>query len=89
MADQPSALFGECCFETGQSKITLGSGSFLSIITGFLFSFFFPFQIYLISIGKTAHTFSRNIFPVACWKMNGEIIYTTEGLKFLSMNSKK
>eukprot|EP01091_Cochliopodium_minus_P011764 TRINITY_DN3427_c0_g1_i1.p1 TRINITY_DN3427_c0_g1~~TRINITY_DN3427_c0_g1_i1.p1 ORF type:complete len:514 (-),score=155.67 TRINITY_DN3427_c0_g1_i1:31-1572(-) len=62
IADQSSALFGECCFDIGDSKITMGSGSFMSIITG-----------------KKACSFSRNIFPVACWRMNGEIVYTTEG----------
>jgi glycerol kinase len=33
-ADQSAALFGECCFSVGDSKITAGTGCFLDINTG-------------------------------------------------------
>lgn len=32
--DQQSALFGQCCFETGQAKNTYGTGCFLLLHTG-------------------------------------------------------
>ncbi|XP_030630356.1 glycerol kinase 5 [Chanos chanos] len=34
MADQQAAMFGECCFETGDVKITMGTGTFMDINTG-------------------------------------------------------
>eukprot|EP00026_Physarum_polycephalum_P007331 Phypoly_transcript_07390.p1 GENE.Phypoly_transcript_07390~~Phypoly_transcript_07390.p1 ORF type:complete len:537 (+),score=79.19 Phypoly_transcript_07390:45-1613(+) len=34
MADQQSALFGECCFEAGEVKCTIGTGCFIDINTG-------------------------------------------------------
>lgn len=32
--DQQAAMFGECCFEPGDIKVTMGTGSFLNINTG-------------------------------------------------------
>jgi len=34
MADQQAAMFGQCCFETGDVKITMGTGTFMDINTG-------------------------------------------------------
>ncbi|XP_062970882.1 putative glycerol kinase 5 isoform X4 [Cynocephalus volans] len=34
VADQQSAMFGECCFQTGDVKLTMGTGTFLNINTG-------------------------------------------------------
>ncbi|XP_054480886.1 putative glycerol kinase 5 [Anoplopoma fimbria] len=34
MADQQAAMFGECCFDVGDVKITMGTGTFMSINTG-------------------------------------------------------
>lgn len=34
VGDQQSAMFGECCFETGDVKLTMGTGTFLDINTG-------------------------------------------------------
>lgn len=34
MADQQAAMFGECCFDTGDVKITMGTGTFMDINTG-------------------------------------------------------
>ncbi|XP_029308930.1 glycerol kinase 5 isoform X2 [Cottoperca gobio] len=34
MADQQAAMFGECCFEVGDVKITMGTGTFMDIHTG-------------------------------------------------------
>ncbi|XP_072111136.1 glycerol kinase 5 [Mobula birostris] len=33
-ADQQAAMFGECCFESGDVKLTMGTGTFMSINTG-------------------------------------------------------
>lgn len=32
--DQSAALFGECCFEVGDAKITMGTGCFIDVNTG-------------------------------------------------------
>ncbi|XP_069474377.1 glycerol kinase 5 isoform X2 [Ambystoma mexicanum] len=34
VADQQSAMFGECCFDVGDVKLTMGTGTFMSINTG-------------------------------------------------------
>ncbi|XP_042285261.1 putative glycerol kinase 5 isoform X2 [Thunnus maccoyii] len=34
MADQQAAMFGECCFDVGDVKITMGTGTFMNINTG-------------------------------------------------------
>nr|XP_033814049.1 putative glycerol kinase 5 isoform X2 [Geotrypetes seraphini] len=34
VADQQSAMFGECCFHTGDVKLTMGTGTFMDINTG-------------------------------------------------------
>lgn len=34
MADQQAAMFGECCFEAGDVKVTMGTGTFMNINTG-------------------------------------------------------
>uniref|UniRef100_A0A8C6MEE0 Glycerol kinase 5 n=1 Tax=Nothobranchius furzeri TaxID=105023 RepID=A0A8C6MEE0_NOTFU len=34
MADQQAAMFGECCFDVGDVKITMGTGTFMDINTG-------------------------------------------------------
>jgi putative glycerol kinase 5 len=33
MGDQPASMFGNCCFEKGDAKVTLGTGTFLDINT--------------------------------------------------------
>ncbi|XP_066565724.1 glycerol kinase 5 [Amia ocellicauda] len=34
VADQQAAMFGECCFDIGDVKITMGTGTFMDINTG-------------------------------------------------------
>ncbi|MBN3275526.1 GLPK5 kinase, partial [Polyodon spathula] len=34
VADQQAAMFGECCFDRGDVKITMGTGTFININTG-------------------------------------------------------
>jgi hypothetical protein len=34
VGDQQSAMFGECCFQRGDVKLTMGTGTFLDINTG-------------------------------------------------------
>ncbi|KAM9790640.1 glycerol kinase 5 [Syngnathus typhle] len=34
MADQQAAMFGECCYNVGDVKITMGTGTFMDINTG-------------------------------------------------------
>ena len=35
VGDQQAAMFGECCFNVGDVKCTLGTGTFININTGF------------------------------------------------------
>ena len=34
VADQAASMFGSCCFEEGDVKLTMGTGTFLSVNTG-------------------------------------------------------
>ncbi|XP_068136565.1 putative glycerol kinase 5 [Hyperolius riggenbachi] len=34
VADQQAGMFGQCCFETGDVKLTMGTGTFMGINTG-------------------------------------------------------
>lgn len=34
VADQQSAMFGECCFHPGDVKLTMGTGGFWNVNTG-------------------------------------------------------
>lgn len=34
VGDQQAAMFGECCYDRGDSKLTLGTGAFLAVHTG-------------------------------------------------------
>ncbi|KAM4770687.1 glycerol kinase 5 [Rhinophrynus dorsalis] len=34
VADQQAAMFGQCCFDVGNVKLTMGTGSFMAINTG-------------------------------------------------------
>jgi putative glycerol kinase 5 len=34
VGDQQASLFGQCCFEPGDTKVTMGTGSFVNINTG-------------------------------------------------------
>ena len=34
MADQQSSMFGQCCFDVGDMKMSLGTGGFMSVNTG-------------------------------------------------------
>lgn len=34
MADQSASMFGACCFNPGDVKLTMGTGSFININTG-------------------------------------------------------
>lgn len=34
MADQSASMFGSCCFNPGDLKLTLGTGSFMNLNTG-------------------------------------------------------
>jgi len=54
IADQQSAMFGECCFEQGDMKLTLGTGSFLSVNAG---SQAFP-------------SISGSAYPAIGWKLS-------------------
>lgn len=34
MADQAASLFGSTCFQPGDSKVTMGTGTFVNVNTG-------------------------------------------------------
>ncbi|CAG2065154.1 unnamed protein product, partial [Timema podura] len=34
MADQAASLFGSCCFQEGDVKVTMGTGTFINLNTG-------------------------------------------------------
>lgn len=62
VADQQSALFGHCCFNVGDAKVSLGTGTFLNINTGR--------DIHTPS----AYT----LYPMIAWKIGSEVTYMAE-----------
>lgn len=88
MADQQAAMFGECCFNVGDVKITMGTGTFMDINTGSK-----PHT----SVAGTAkrspvscrfvlwvHMTSDilvpvGLYPLVGWKIGSEVVYLAEG----------
>jgi len=56
IADQQSAMFGECTFNEGDMKLTLGTGSFLSVNTG----------------SQAYPSLSGTAYPAIGWKLSSE-----------------
>lgn len=79
-------MFGECCFDVGDVKITMGTGTFMDINTGSK-----P-HASVAGIGA-AHTFihtgpdrpseapplAAGLYPLVGWKMGSEVVYLAEG----------
>lgn len=89
MADQQAAMFGECCFNVGDVKITMGTGTFMDINTGSK-----PHT----SVAGTAKTLFEHpadvifgypwqgdvlppvgLYPLVGWKIGSEVVYLAEG----------
>jgi glycerol kinase len=66
--DQQSALFGQTCFETGESKCTYGTGSFILTNTG----------------GDIVRSDSGLLSTAAWRSPDGEMTYATEGAVFVT-----
>uniref|UniRef100_A0A8B9C205 Glycerol kinase 5 n=1 Tax=Anser brachyrhynchus TaxID=132585 RepID=A0A8B9C205_9AVES len=64
VADQQSAMFGECCFHPGDVKLTMGTGGFWNINTG---GNLYPWEM------------SVDLYPLIGWKIGDEVVYITEG----------
>lgn len=90
MADQQAAMFGECCFDIGNVKITMGTGTFMNINTGSKphtslsgrmkmtmynsFSQFVPYRHF-----RRCSSSSAGLYPVVGWKIGEELVYLAEG----------
>lgn len=64
VADQQSAMFGQCCFDAGDVNCTMGTGSFVDINTGS-----YP---HASVAGKAEH------MPISLWRR--EAIHLTVGI---------
>jgi glycerol kinase len=56
VADQAASLFGSCCFEEGDVKVTMGTGTFLNVNTGY--------KPQASVAGKVMFTFVSRILPL-------------------------
>ncbi|KAL8595594.1 hypothetical protein ACOMHN_025631 [Nucella lapillus] len=63
VADQQSAMFGQCCFGVGDIKCTLGTGTFVDINTG-----------------SKPHASMTGLYPLVAWKIGQEVTFMAEGL---------
>lgn len=85
MADQQAAMFGECCFDVGDVKITMGTGTFMDINTGNkphtslagqgasrlqTNTAVFQFSMFFTLVG---------LYPLVGWKIGSELVYLAEG----------
>lgn len=88
MADQQAAMFGECCFNTGDVKITMGTGTFMDINTGckphtsvagmaerWQVSCTFVLQGRVTSVAPPR----VGLYPLVGWKIGSEVVYLAEG----------
>lgn len=87
MADQQAAMFGECCFDIGDVKITMGTGTFMDINTGnkphasvagnakqsqlILYRF--------VHKGPFTTHVLVGLYPLVGWKISSELVYLAEG----------
>ncbi|KAF0883699.1 TFDP2 factor, partial [Crocuta crocuta] len=62
VADQQSAMFGECCFQAGDVKLTMGTGTFLDINTG----------------NNLQHSIGGSFYPLIGWKIGQEVVCLAE-----------
>ena len=62
MADQSASLVGECCFAANDVKVTLGTGAFLEVISGF----------------GNPIAVTDLVFPIITYKIDKKILFATE-----------
>ena len=94
MADQQAATFGEGCFDVGDVKITMGTGTFMDINTGskphtsvagtatYTHTHTHTHEddsIHRFSQTGTSHVASVGLYPVVGWKIGSEVVYLAEG----------
>eukprot|EP00048_Salpingoeca_helianthica_P003347 m.66661 g.66661 ORF g.66661 m.66661 type:complete len:566 (-) comp12653_c0_seq3:238-1935(-) len=63
VGDQQSSLFGHCCFDRGQVKCSLGTGSFFCVNTG----------------NRLQTPKNYSLYPMIAWKIGEEFTYMLEG----------
>ncbi len=71
VSDQGAAVAGECCFEAGEAKITMGSGAFFSVTTG---------RASKGSRGGSEVQYpSEGVYPLVAFEIGPETTYMVEG----------
>uniref|UniRef100_A0A8C8B0R5 Glycerol kinase 5 n=1 Tax=Otus sunia TaxID=257818 RepID=A0A8C8B0R5_9STRI len=73
VADQQSAMFGECCFHPGDVKLTMGTGGFWNVNTG---GHLFASRT---KGGTNRFILIIGLYPLIGWKIGEEVVYLTEG----------
>lgn len=82
-------MFGECCFDAGDVKITMGTGTFMDINTGnkphtslsgthtrTRSTRFQPPQCNLVYTGVCV---CLGLYPLVGWKIGSDVVYLAEG----------
>lgn len=89
MADQQAAVFGECCFDVGDVKITMGTGTFMDINTGSNphtsvagragVPVRVPVRVRVRMLTLLTAGSSAGLYPLVGWKIGSEVVYLAEG----------
>ena len=82
-------MFGECCFDVGDVKITMGTGTFMDINTGSKphtsvagYGTAHAFRCNPIcpySLIQTSRLLTAGLYPLVGWKIGSELMYLAEG----------
>ena len=89
IADQAASLFGSCCFEEGEVKLTMGTGTFLNVNTGHkpqaslagckvFYMFISVFLLWMLAL-KYWILLISGLYPQVGWKIGDEVVYVMEG----------
>ena len=71
VSDQGAAVAGECCFEAGEAKVTLGSGAFFSMTTGR--------ALKGARGGSEVQYPYEGVYPLVAFEIGAEAVYMVEG----------
>jgi glycerol kinase len=71
VSDQGAAVAGECCFEAGEAKVTMGSGAFFSMTTGR--------SLKGARGGPEVQYPYEGVYPLVAFEIGAEATYMVEG----------
>lgn len=83
-------MFGECCFDVGSVKITMGTGTFVDINTGSkphtsvagrgaVYALFLFVCLFFAGLFQPLVPLTAGLYPLVGWKIGSDVVYLAEG----------